>query len=185
MSPTPLRFNFPQIPDTNCYGIIDKIEIRQDVAILIGWVFNGDSADPVPVSVKNKQQIIGKKLADESRPDVLAAGAPTECVGFQIPLKTTGDETQITVHVCTPNGDRLFGHINIKEKLPRQALSRDDISSVFQLLFHRLPENEGAIIHQLEHHSGKLSLFSALFDSPEFYEKNSDLIKLLHETKFR
>lgn len=182
---TEKSYKFPRIEGTNFYGSVDKLEIRNGVAILIGWIFNTDSHESVTVRVSNNSGTIGRKIADESRPDVLSAGAPSENVGFQIPLKSTGDETQISIHVSQSGNEHLFKTVKLGQKLPNQSLTADDVSAVFRLVFLREPENDHAITNQLEHHSDKASLFAALFNSPEFYEKHPGLIKLLHEKKFR
>lgn len=178
-------YKFPRIEGTNFYGSIDKLEIRNGVAILIGWIFNTDSRAPVTVRVSSSSGTIGRKIADEIRPDVLSAGAPSEDVGFQIPLKSTGEESQISIHVSQSGKEYLFKTVKLGQKLPCQGLTSDDVAAVFRLVFLREPENNHAITNQLEHHSNKASLFAALFNSPEFYEKHPSLIKLLHEKKFR
>lgn len=177
-------FSFPRLENTNFYGSIDKLEIRNDVAILIGWMFNSDSTDPVTIKVVSEGRIIGRQIADEPRPDVLAAGAPSEAVGFQIPLQTNGEEKQISVYVSHISKDYLFNSVKLSTRLPKQGLTAENISSTFRLLFLREPEDVNTINYQLSHHTEKSSLFAALFDSPEFYEKHPDIIKLLHEKKF-
>lgn len=184
MSSADTTYQFPRIAGTNFYGNVDRLEIRKDVAVLLGWIFSSDSNDPVLVTVISDGKIIGRKLANESRPDVLAAGAPTDSVGFQIPLRSTGNETQISIQVSHLGMNCLLSTLKLSGKLPQQRLTRDDVASVFRLLFLREPEDDGAVIHQLERHTEKSSLFVALFDSPEFYEKHPSLIKILHDKKF-
>jgi len=178
------NFSFPRIEGTNFYGSVDKLEIRNDVAILFGWMFNADSQEPVTIKVVSDGRILARRIADESRPDVLSAGAPTESVGFQIPLKTTGEEKNISVYATHGDKEYLFNSMKLVNKLPKQSLTMEDISSVFRLLFLREPEDVNAVNYQLMHHADKSSLFAALFDSPEFYEKHPALIKLLHDKKF-
>ncbi|MEM8514820.1 hypothetical protein RCH14_004175 [Massilia sp. MP_M2] len=177
-------FSFPRIEGTNFYGSVDKLEIRNGVAILFGWMFNADSPEPVTIKVVSDGRTLARRIADESRPDVLSAGAPSEAVGFQIPLQTTGDEKNISVYATQGDNEYLFNSIKLATKLPKQSLTIEDISSVFRLLFLREPEDVNAINYQLVHHAEKSSLFAAMFDSPEFYEKHPALIKLLHDKKF-
>jgi hypothetical protein len=177
-------FSFPRIEGTNFYGSVDKLEIRNDVAILFGWMFNADSPEPVTIKVVSDGRTLARRIADESRPDVLSAGAPSEAVGFQIPLQTTGDEKNLSVYATHGDRDYLFNSIKLANKLPKQSLAMEDICSVFRLLFLREPEDVNAINYQLMHHADKSSLFAAMFDSPEFYEKHPALIKLLHDKKF-
>jgi hypothetical protein len=179
-------YGLPNLPNTAIYGLIDGLDIVHGSAVVNGWAFNAKQADqPVEVLVMDGKKLLGRRFANLHRPDVFAAGAPCVEVGFQVFLKTSGDETELTIIIVADKEVQRLGVLKVRKKLPTQELVKEDIISTFRLLFHRDPEDDNAINHQLASHSTRASLFNALFTSPEFFEKNGDIIKLLHQMKFR
>ena len=179
---TEVPFALPNIKGTRIYASFDRLDLNHGAALVYGWAFDAANPDNTPeIFVSSEKGIIGHGKAELERPDVSAAGGPKSAVGFQIRLKPRGDEKTLKIFVQSNEQSHLLNEITIKESLPIVGLTREDVISVFFLLFHRYPESEDAINHQLSVHKNKESLFSALFCSPEFHEKNMDVLSIMQD----
>lgn len=171
----------PNITGTRIYGNFDGIDVSQGGALICGWAFDAANPDGIPeILVVGSAGIIGRGKAELARPDVRDAGVPRVQVGFRVRLKPKADERELVIVVISGEQKHVLQKVFLKESLPIPPLTREDVVSVFNLLFHRCPESEDAINHQLLVHKSKTSLLVALFSSPEFHEKNMDLISLIN-----
>ncbi|WP_146207955.1 hypothetical protein [Azospirillum sp. TSH64] len=175
-----LLATLPAIKGTSIYANFDGLDFDHGAALIYGWAFDAASPDSTPeILVFGSTGIIGRGKADLARPDVNDAGVPRVEVGFRVRLKPRANERKLKIVVDSGKQQHILLEIRLTENLPTCVLTREDVISVFGLLFHRIPESDDAINHQLSVHRSKDSLFAALFRSPEFHEKNMDVIALL------
>lgn len=176
------NLNLPHIPGTAICGSFDFIETAPSGAYVCGWVFDRrDSTAPCEIVVHVGGAVIGRGVANHSRQDVEAAGAPHDLVGFRIPVGSAKANQRLQIYILSLGETFLLHEFSLTKPLPECSLTRNDVISVFRMLFGRDPENEDTIKHQLSVHSNRSSLFKALFNSPEFHENNMDLIAMVHQ----
>ncbi|WP_452012003.1 hypothetical protein [Azospirillum largimobile] len=176
-----IPFTVPHIKGTKIYANFDGLNLNDNASVICGWAFDAGNPDTAPdIIVFSEERVIGRGKADMARPDVSEAGVPRADVGFQVRLKPKGDEKELKVVIQSGEQQYLLIELILKNCLPPGRITREDVIAVFSLLFHRYPESEDAINHQLSVHKSKDSLFAALFRSPEFHEKNMDLVSLIH-----
>jgi hypothetical protein len=175
----------PRLAETHIYFNIDSISEEHNSYYALGWAFNNeDPTTPLTIHVMDGDREAGVGIATQHRPDVFSLGAPTAEVGFKILLKPTYGT--VLTFVSSANGlDSILANASLPKPLIKQMLDRTDVIATFSVLFHRRPENEDAINHQLIYHSTKASLFQALFMSPEFHEKNMDILSILKSSSWR
>ncbi|WP_207461085.1 hypothetical protein [Azospirillum sp. SYSU D00513] len=176
-----LLFMLPTIKGTSIYANFDGLDLTEGAALICGWAFDRANPDStLEILIFGEKGLIGRGKVELARPDVSEAGVPRVDVGFRVRLKPRGDEKELKIVVQSGEQQHLLHELRLTEGLPPHGLTREDVVSVFSLLFHRYPESEDAINHQLSVHKSKASLFAALFRSPEFHEKNMDVIALMH-----
>lgn len=179
------NYSLPQLGNSSLFGFYEGIKINKNSTVVCGWAFDANNPEqPLDIYVVSGERLVGSGKAVIDRPDVQEAGAPVRNLGFTINLKLNGDEKVIKVIVKNDSHAYVLSEQKIIDALPKQLLQREDVIAAFNVLFHREPENEDIIQHQLSVHSTKESLYSALFASPEFFEKNTALISILHNNIF-
>lgn len=170
----------PAIKGTTCYGAFDELVIDGKTSFLTGWVFDSSNLDEVlKVVAYGDDKVIGEGFANLERPDVYNVSGTRLGVGFKIYLRPTGVEKKIKLLV---GEDIVLYEQDVAGSLPVKGLTKDDVSVVFNLLFHRKPENEEVIEHQLEVHKEKETFLRDMFKSPEFFEKNPDIVALVKKS---
>lgn len=170
-------YSLPSVAGTTTVGNFDGLNIDKSMVFVSGWAFDSAAPEqPVTVVVMSDERVIGTGIACTPRPDVHAAGAPHPAVGFRISIRCTGEEKYLKVLIERDGQQYLLHQFQLSEPLPACELTREDVISTFRLLFHRDPEDEEVINQQLSKHKTKQSLFVSLFRSPEFHEKNMDVI---------
>lgn len=173
--------DLPRVDGTSLYGLVDKLAVEAVTLFVYGWAFDPRLADEsMEILVLHEDRVLGQGLANHRRPDVLTAGAPTDKVGFKVPLKPTGKEHELRIVARASRGEQILQLIRVHTPLPAQRLTRDDVIHGFALFFGRVPENEDAIANQLAHHKTKESFFCAMTRSPEFQRNHASSISLLH-----
>jgi hypothetical protein len=174
--------SLPVIERTNIAANFDGIILENSIAFANGWAFDLlDQNKKISILIKSEFGIIGEGETGLSRPDVQAAGSTSTNAGFRIRLKPRGNEKHIKIYIKQQDTLILLHTENFLNYLPASNLTREDIIVVFKILFHREPENEEAIIHQLTMHKTKKTFLKSMFSSPEFIEKNMDVIALLQK----
>jgi len=123
-----------------------------------------------------------------TKSDVLAVLRLSE-EGRERRLRLAGLRNLVTIYQIrtalrkTRWGSALVGgrdEVEDGEPSRESGLTREDVIAAFQLAFHRVPESEEAIAHQLLTHRSLDSLMADFFKSPEFRRQNLEVIKLLN-----
>lgn len=173
-------YALPRIKGSTAYGAFDVLRRHNGIVLAVGWAFDSEQLEmPLEVAVRSGDRLVGGGVANIPRPDLVSAGAPRDSVGFSIPLRLSGLEKKIQIDVEVHGVVHTLREVELGETMFSGPLRREDVISTFRLLFQRDPESEDAIDYQMSVHASKTSLFNALFKSPEFLNKNLDLIALL------
>lgn len=171
--------NLPILSRPYLRGSLDGVEEKYGIHFLLGWVFDSRFCnEPLNVKAFYKTACIGEIKANDFREDIRAKGHESGNVGFRLPLRV--DEKIKSIDLKFYKGEKCLcsTKLELSDALTPPVLRREDVIAAFQVLFHRDPENEDAINHQLSVHKTKKSLYGALFRSPEFFERNNTLISV-------
>ncbi len=172
-----LAGDLPVIKGTSICASFDGIDQAGSFPIVKGWAFDRENPqEKLMIYVVGNNGVLGNAWADKPRMDVYKAGGPRIEVGFEVGLRAQGGERELKIAVFWQGQNYLLTSILLSEPLKKCGLTADDVNVVFENLFHRSPEDDSAIQHQLDSHKSKASFFSDLFRSPEFHEKNMDVI---------
>ncbi len=176
--------NLPRIEDSSIFGNFDGISEHGAAAFVHGWAYDSAAPhEPCEVVVMAQGRTIGRGVAKLSRLDVSAAGVPTTNVGFHILLRPGERDKNFQIHILSKGEDRVLVEVTLPRSLPYRNLCKEDVTIAFRLLFGRDPESDDIIEYQLSIHRTKDSLFENLFKSPEFLEKNPELVSCIKSTK--
>lgn len=174
------KYRVPQLPDTPLCGHLDGVTENDATLMINGWAFNADHPEvELPVFIVPDSGPAAQFPCNQPRRDVQKAGAPKDTLGFSIPYRKPVGARNIKIFLGENSAQYLLATYEFQQINLGQGVSPEAVVAAFALFFHRRPESDQTVFHQMEQQPDVPSMFENFFQSPEFLEKNANLLTAL------